>query len=61
MCVCLCVCVDPSPIYSTAACCPDCVWFYHVVMVCVTGGVAVVAALSLVTLFLWPIQIRQCE
>ncbi|XP_012677025.2 major facilitator superfamily domain-containing protein 12 [Clupea harengus] len=45
----------------TAACCPDCVWFYHVVMVCVTGGVAVVAALSLVTLFLWPIQIRQCH
>ncbi|KAK0139704.1 Major facilitator superfamily domain-containing protein 12 [Merluccius polli] len=44
---------------STEAGCPDCVWFYHVVMVIVTGGVAVAAALSLVTILIWPIRIRQ--
>ncbi|KAG5275983.1 hypothetical protein AALO_G00126650 [Alosa alosa] len=43
----------------TAACCPDCVWFYHSVMVSVTGGVALVAALALISLFVWPIQIRR--
>ncbi|KAG7525643.1 hypothetical protein JOB18_029951 [Solea senegalensis] len=42
----------------TVVCCPDCVWFYHYVMVIVTGGVAVVAALALCTIFIWPIRIR---
>ncbi|XP_038139440.1 major facilitator superfamily domain-containing protein 12-like [Cyprinodon tularosa] len=42
----------------TAVCCPACVWFYHYVMVAVTGGVAVVAALALCSLLIWPIKIR---
>ncbi|MCJ8740398.1 hypothetical protein PDJAM_G00058540 [Pangasius djambal] len=42
----------------TQACCPACVWYYHYVMVIVTGGVAVVAALSLCTILIWPIRIR---
>ncbi|KAL2090013.1 hypothetical protein ACEWY4_014701 [Coilia grayii] len=45
---------------QTSAFCPACVWFYHYVMVSVTGGVALVAALILSSLFLWPIKIRQC-
>ncbi|KAM4623271.1 major facilitator superfamily domain-containing protein 12-like [Polymixia lowei] len=43
----------------TILCCPACVWFYHYIMVIVTGGVAVVAALALCTIFIWPIKIRQ--
>ncbi|XP_065102865.1 major facilitator superfamily domain containing 12b isoform X1 [Paramisgurnus dabryanus] len=37
----------------------DCMGFYHNVMVIVTGGVAVVAALCLCTIFIWPIKIRR--
>ncbi|KAF5899544.1 major facilitator superfamily domain-containing protein 12-like isoform X2, partial [Clarias magur] len=43
----------------TQACCPACVWYYHYVMVIVTGGVAVVAALSLCTILIWPIRIKR--
>ncbi|XP_023130038.1 major facilitator superfamily domain-containing protein 12-like [Amphiprion ocellaris] len=42
----------------TVGCCPACVWFYHYVMVVVTGGVAVVAALALCCILIWPIKIR---
>ncbi|XP_074506796.1 major facilitator superfamily domain-containing protein 12-like [Sebastes fasciatus] len=42
----------------TGVCCPACVWFYHYVMVIVTGGVAVVAALALCSILIWPIRIR---
>ncbi|KAM9322538.1 major facilitator superfamily domain-containing protein 12-like [Pholidichthys leucotaenia] len=42
----------------TAKCCPACVWFYHYVMVIVTGGVAVVAAVTLCSILIWPIKIR---
>ncbi|KAK2843975.1 hypothetical protein Q5P01_010634 [Channa striata] len=42
----------------TALCCPACVWFYHYIMVTVTGGVAVVAALALCSILIWPIKIR---
>ncbi|XP_068427534.1 major facilitator superfamily domain-containing protein 12a isoform X2 [Clinocottus analis] len=42
----------------TVACCPACVWFYHYIMVIVTGGVAVVAALALCSILIWPIRIR---
>lgn len=42
----------------TVVCCPACVWFYHYVMVIVTGGVAVVAALTLSSMLIWPIRIR---
>ncbi|KAK1878777.1 Major facilitator superfamily domain containing protein 12 [Dissostichus eleginoides] len=45
----------------TVVCCPDCVWFYHNVMVIVTGGVAVVAALALCSILIWPIRIRPRE
>uniref|UniRef100_A0A3Q3XRI0 Uncharacterized protein n=1 Tax=Mola mola TaxID=94237 RepID=A0A3Q3XRI0_MOLML len=45
----------------TATCCPACVWFYHYVMVVVTGGVAVVAALALCSILIWPIHIRPRE
>ncbi|KAI4877994.1 hypothetical protein NFI96_012189 [Prochilodus magdalenae] len=41
----------------TQSCCPACVWYYHYVMVIVTGGVAAVAALSLCSILLWPIKI----
>ncbi|KAM9358399.1 major facilitator superfamily domain-containing protein 12 [Symphorus nematophorus] len=44
---------------STEACCPACVWFYRDVMVTVTGGVAVAAALCLFTILIWPIRIRK--
>ncbi|XP_051963933.1 major facilitator superfamily domain-containing protein 12 [Xyrauchen texanus] len=37
----------------------DCIWFYHNVMVIVTGGVAAVAAICLCTILIWPITIRQ--
>ncbi|XP_008298189.1 major facilitator superfamily domain-containing protein 12 [Stegastes partitus] len=42
----------------TVVCCPACVWFYHYVMVIVTGGVAFIAALALCTILIWPIKIR---
>ncbi|XP_038574843.1 major facilitator superfamily domain-containing protein 12-like [Micropterus salmoides] len=42
----------------TAMCCPACVWFYHYVMVIVTGGVAVIATLALCSILIWPIKIR---
>ncbi|XP_034411628.1 major facilitator superfamily domain-containing protein 12-like isoform X1 [Cyclopterus lumpus] len=42
----------------TVACCPACVWFYHYIMVIATGGVAVVAALALCSILIWPIRIR---
>ncbi|KAM4556676.1 major facilitator superfamily domain-containing protein 12-like [Fundulus diaphanus] len=42
----------------TVVCCPACVWFYHYIMVIVTGGVAVVAALALCSILIWPIKIR---
>ncbi|KAM9718407.1 major facilitator superfamily domain-containing protein 12-like isoform 2-T3 [Menidia menidia] len=42
----------------TVACCPACVWFYHYIMVAVTGGVAIVAALALCSILIWPIKIR---
>uniref|UniRef100_A0AAQ6IC46 Major facilitator superfamily domain-containing protein 12 n=1 Tax=Anabas testudineus TaxID=64144 RepID=A0AAQ6IC46_ANATE len=42
-------------------CCPACVWFYHYIMVIVTGGVAVVAALALCSILIWPIRIRPRE
>lgn len=42
----------------TVVCCPACVWFYHYVMVAVTGGVAIMAALALCSILIWPIKIR---
>lgn len=42
-------------------CCPDCVWYYHYIMVIVTGGMAVLAALSLCTILIWPIKIVHCK
>ncbi|KAK2895759.1 major facilitator superfamily domain-containing protein 12-like [Channa argus] len=42
----------------TVGCCPACVWFYHYIMVIVTGGFAVVAALALCSILIWPIKIR---
>ncbi|XP_056149233.1 major facilitator superfamily domain-containing protein 12-like [Lampris incognitus] len=42
----------------TVLCCPACVWFYHDVMVVVTGGVALAAVLALCTILIWPITIR---
>ncbi|XP_076580639.1 major facilitator superfamily domain-containing protein 12 [Chaetodon auriga] len=44
---------------STEACCPACVWFYRDIMVTATGGVALVAALCLFTILIWPIRIRK--
>ncbi|XP_051719009.1 major facilitator superfamily domain-containing protein 12-like isoform X2 [Ctenopharyngodon idella] len=41
----------------TVVCCSACVWYYHYVMVIVTGGVAVLAALSLCMILIWPIKI----
>ncbi|XP_042628034.1 major facilitator superfamily domain-containing protein 12-like isoform X2 [Cyprinus carpio] len=41
----------------TMVCCPGCVWYYHYIMVIVTGGVGVLAALSLCTILIWPIKI----
>uniref|UniRef100_A0A3B4X7N1 Major facilitator superfamily domain-containing protein 12 n=1 Tax=Seriola lalandi dorsalis TaxID=1841481 RepID=A0A3B4X7N1_SERLL len=45
----------------TVLCCPACVWFYHYIMVIVTGGVAVIAALALCSILIWPIRIRPRE
>ncbi|KAM8727908.1 major facilitator superfamily domain-containing protein 12-like [Acanthopagrus schlegelii] len=42
----------------TVLCCPACVWFYHYIMVIVTGGVAVIATLALCSIIIWPIRIR---
>ncbi|KAM6989342.1 major facilitator superfamily domain-containing protein 12-like [Tautogolabrus adspersus] len=42
----------------TVICCPACVWFYHYIMVIVTGGVAIVATLALCSILIWPIKIR---
>ncbi|CAB1456737.1 unnamed protein product [Pleuronectes platessa] len=42
----------------TVVCCPACVWFYHYIMVIVTGGVAVIAAMALCSILIWPISIR---
>ncbi|RXM91543.1 Major facilitator superfamily domain-containing protein 12, partial [Acipenser ruthenus] len=42
----------------TQVCCPACVWFYHSVMVIVTGGVAIVATFCLCSILIWPIGIR---
>ncbi|XP_031166235.1 major facilitator superfamily domain-containing protein 12-like [Sander lucioperca] len=42
----------------TVVCCPACVWFYHYIMVIVTGGVTVLAALALCSILIWPIKIR---
>ncbi|XP_058244817.1 major facilitator superfamily domain-containing protein 12 [Hemibagrus wyckioides] len=41
------------------ACCSDCVWFYRRIMVAVTGGVGLVAALCLLSLIISPIKIRR--
>uniref|UniRef100_A0A8C6M5Y3 Major facilitator superfamily domain containing 12a n=1 Tax=Nothobranchius furzeri TaxID=105023 RepID=A0A8C6M5Y3_NOTFU len=46
---------------STVVCCPACVWFYHYIMVFVTGGVAIFAALALCSILIWPIRIRPRE
>uniref|UniRef100_A0AAY4AVX7 Major facilitator superfamily domain containing 12 n=1 Tax=Denticeps clupeoides TaxID=299321 RepID=A0AAY4AVX7_9TELE len=46
---------------DTQICCPDCVWFYHTVMVAVTGGVGLVTALSLCIVIVWPIRLRELE
>ncbi|XP_020825009.1 major facilitator superfamily domain-containing protein 12 isoform X3 [Phascolarctos cinereus] len=43
---------------SSELCCAACMGFYHWVMVAVTGGVGVAAALCLCSIFLWPIQVR---
>lgn len=53
--------VNPVPVHSTVVCCPACVWFYHYVMVAVTGGVAIMAALALCSILIWPIKIRPSE
>ncbi|XP_072261042.1 major facilitator superfamily domain-containing protein 12-like isoform X5 [Pyxicephalus adspersus] len=39
-------------------CCPDCIPFYRWVMVTVTGAVAIVSALSLSSIMIWPIKVR---
>ncbi|KAM4887379.1 major facilitator superfamily domain-containing protein 12 [Thomomys bottae] len=39
-------------------CCAACVGFFRWVMVTVTGGVGVAAALALCSLFVWPIRLR---
>ncbi|CAN9502974.1 unnamed protein product [Ophioblennius macclurei] len=47
-----------NPCHSVL-CCPTCVGFYHYIMVIVTGGVSIVAAMALCSILLWPIKIRQ--
>ncbi|XP_034002741.1 major facilitator superfamily domain-containing protein 12 isoform X3 [Trematomus bernacchii] len=44
---------------GTEAYCPDCIWFYRDIMVSVTGGVGVAAALCLCTILFRPIRIRK--
>ncbi|KAM5193013.1 major facilitator superfamily domain-containing protein 12 [Mantella aurantiaca] len=45
----------------TELCCPACTPFYHWVMVTVTGAVAIVSALSLSSIMIWPIKVRFCK
>ncbi|KAK2542076.1 Mfsd12 [Columba livia] len=47
--------LHPCP---TELCCPECVSFYHWVMVLVTGGIAIAAIASLCCIMVWPIRIR---
>ncbi|XP_040273795.1 major facilitator superfamily domain-containing protein 12 isoform X1 [Bufo bufo] len=42
-------------------CCPACAPFYHWVMVIITGAVALVAAFSLSSIMIWPINVRFCK
>ncbi|XP_066430612.1 major facilitator superfamily domain-containing protein 12 isoform X2 [Eleutherodactylus coqui] len=42
----------------TQQCCPACTPFYHWVMVTITGAVALVAALALSSIMIWPITVR---
>uniref|UniRef100_A0A668AEG6 Major facilitator superfamily domain containing 12a n=1 Tax=Myripristis murdjan TaxID=586833 RepID=A0A668AEG6_9TELE len=49
-----------NPCHATA-CCPACVWFYHYIIVIVTGGVAIAAAMALCSILIWPIKIRGRE
>ncbi|XP_061681322.1 major facilitator superfamily domain-containing protein 12-like [Syngnathoides biaculeatus] len=46
---------------STETCCPACVWFYRDVMAAVTGGVGLVAAVGLLTIFIWPLKTGKNE
>lgn len=46
---------------NTEHCCPACAPFYHWVMVTITGAVALVAALSLSSIMIWPIRVRFCK
>ncbi|KAM6962605.1 major facilitator superfamily domain-containing protein 12 [Aplochiton taeniatus] len=52
--------LQPCPV-DKSTCCPACVWFYRDVMVVVTGCVALAAAVSLFTILIWPIRIRQSK
>lgn len=45
----------------TELCCPACTPFYHWVMVTVTGAFAIVSALSLSSIMIWPIKVRFCS
>ncbi|KAM3939204.1 major facilitator superfamily domain-containing protein 12 [Leptodactylus fuscus] len=45
----------------TQLCCPACTPFYHWVMVTITGAVSLVAALSLSSIMIWPINVRFCK
>ncbi|XP_071655737.1 major facilitator superfamily domain-containing protein 12 isoform X2 [Patagioenas fasciata] len=47
--------LHPCP---TELCCPECVSFFHWVMVLVTGGIAIAAIASLCCIMVWPIRIR---
>ncbi|KAL2089365.1 hypothetical protein ACEWY4_014053 [Coilia grayii] len=44
---------------QTELCCPACVWYYHYVMVGVTGGVAMAASIFLCSLLIWPVRLRR--
>ncbi|XP_036746556.1 major facilitator superfamily domain-containing protein 12 [Manis pentadactyla] len=46
---------------SSELCCRACMGFYHWVMVAVTGGVGMAAALSLCSLLVWPIRLRSWD
>ncbi|XP_040178508.1 major facilitator superfamily domain-containing protein 12 [Rana temporaria] len=45
----------------TELCCPACIPFYRWVMVIVTGGLALVSALPLSSIMIWPIKMRFCK
>ncbi|XP_018427749.1 PREDICTED: major facilitator superfamily domain-containing protein 12 [Nanorana parkeri] len=45
----------------TEVCCPACTPFYHWVMVTVTGAFAVVSALALSSIMIWPIKVQFCK